>query len=241
MKLKQSMLYSILTVSILANAKWMYNHFKYGNGPEVNIKKTNDQDYFEKVGRLEGFSISDTDIIFIGNSLIAMNDWGKAFNNESIKNFGIGGETTFGILKRIAKVVYPNPNKIFIDIGVNDIAGRTHGYPLPKVYSLDSLIFNYEQIVTFIKVNSPRTNVFIQSILPISNTGTLACSGCNEKIVTANIKLKELAVKEKCTYVDLHKHFLSNGQINNLYTTDGIHLNKKGYELWESIIKDFVK
>ena len=54
--------------------------------------------------------------------------------------------------------------------------------------------------------------------------------------------LKELAEKEKLTYIDLYSHFVdpATGKMNINYTNDGVHLLGKGYLKWVEIVKPYI-
>ena len=60
-------------------------------------------------------------VMFLGNSITEGGNWGELLGDKSIINRGIGGDVTFGIMKRLDDVVIRRPSKIFILIGINDI------------------------------------------------------------------------------------------------------------------------
>ena len=51
-----------------------------------------------------------------------MGSWSEIFQNQNIKNRGISGDVTEGILYRITEITDSNPLKIFLMIGTNDLA-----------------------------------------------------------------------------------------------------------------------
>src|SRR6202020_1961602 len=60
-------------------------------------------------------------IIFLGNSITEMGDWKKVLNDSTVLNRGIGGDITYGVLKRLKDITDRNPSKVFILLGINDI------------------------------------------------------------------------------------------------------------------------
>ena len=100
------------------------------------------------------------EIIFLGNSITAGVEWAELFDNDKIKNRGISGDITAGILYRLDEVTESNPEKIFIMIGTNDLS---------KGISTDSIMKNYREILKRISQDSEDTEIFIQSVLPVND------------------------------------------------------------------------
>jgi hypothetical protein len=62
------------------------------------------------------------DIVFLGNSLTEQGgDWSRRFNTPTVKNRGIAGDFTYGVLQRINEIWYYKPTSVFIMIGINDM------------------------------------------------------------------------------------------------------------------------
>ena len=61
----------------------------------------------------------------------------------------------------------------------------------------------------------------------------------NERINNANKKLKELAIKYNCIYVDLHLSELKDvdEQLKKEFSTDGLHLQPLAYIIWANYLK----
>ena len=53
------------------------------------------------------------DIIFIGNSITDGGEWSELFNDLRVKNRGISGDISAGVIKRIDEVVKRKPAKQF--------------------------------------------------------------------------------------------------------------------------------
>jgi Lysophospholipase L1 and related esterases len=170
-------------------------------------------------------------IIFAGDSLTDYNEWDEAFKNSTIKNRGIEGDQTPGIIDNINNIVKGNPKKIFIMMGINDL---THGA------SQKSVLKNYQKFFDEIKAKSPESKIYVQSILPI-NHSLLDTNISNGDIKNTNLKIKQLADKNNLTFIDLYPLFDSTGELNKSLTIDGVHLNGNGYKIWESNIKKYVK
>jgi len=85
--------------------------------------------YYLKKSVFEVFSNNDNEIIFLSNSITAGGIWTELFQDLRIKNRGIIGNVTDGILYRLKEVTESNPKYIFIMIGVNDLSkGKSKAY-----------------------------------------------------------------------------------------------------------------
>ena len=51
-----------------------------------------------------------------------MGSWSEIFQNPNIKNRGISGDVTEGILYRINEITESQPLQVFLMIGTNDLA-----------------------------------------------------------------------------------------------------------------------
>ena len=186
--------------------------------------------YEQKVTLHRLLPIPKSAIIFLGNSLTDIGEWAEIFNNKKVINRGISGDNTFGVLARLTDIVKAKPAKIFIMIGINDIARNTP----------DSIIIlNYTTIINTILKGSPTTTLIIQSILPTNNDFKEFARHQNKlkHILFINEALQLFCKKNGIIYVDLFFHFKdNNGKLNKQYTNDGLHINGQGYMLWKQVL-----
>lgn len=186
--------------------------------------------YAQRVDLFESMPIQNDDIVFVGNSIVDGANWGELFNDVHIKNRGISGDISSGVLHRWKQIVGGKPKKIFLLIGVNDLA---------RNISVDSIVKNILIAADYLYQESPKTQLFIQSILPVTDyykkfTGHTSKA---KQIVDVNTKLKEALVGRHFTYLDLHSAFIDAfGKLNKTLTNDGLHLMAKGYILWKHLI-----
>ncbi|WP_246186104.1 GDSL-type esterase/lipase family protein [Phnomibacter ginsenosidimutans] len=187
--------------------------------------------YALKVGQFKSFPNAPTDIIFLGNSITAGTDWMELLGRTDVRNRGISGDITYGVLERLDEVTEGKPAKVFILIGINDISRN-----IP-----DSLIMkNHRLMVQRIKQASPKTRIYIHTLLPVNNEFTQFKNHYNkdEHIAAVNAALKQMAKEEGITLIDLYPHFLgADNKLNKAYTIDGLHLTAAGYKVWAEILK----
>lgn len=187
--------------------------------------------YRDKKSHFEALPNTTEEIVFLGDSLTDLCEWSEVFRNQNIKNRGICGDTTAGILNRINNIIESQPQKLFIMIGIND---------LNQGILVEDIEKNYQSILEIFKNQIPGANVFIQSLLPVNNQ-LFINQGVNDKIIVLNSKLEDLSKKFSFQYIDLFTVFLDeNNQLDAAYTSDGIHLNGQGYLVWQAIIEKYV-
>ncbi|NCD70198.1 GDSL-type esterase/lipase family protein [Mucilaginibacter agri] len=170
-------------------------------------------------------------VIFLGNSITEMGDWKKVLNDTTIVNRGIGGDITFGVLKRLNDIVRRKPSKLFILLGINDI-----GKDIPDAVIAD----NYLKIVNIIHAQSPATQIYVQSILPLDPTHDRFPQHYDkqEHVISVNKLLKANATVGKYTFVNIHSLFLnSEGRLDSKYTIEGLHLKPEAYVVWAAYLK----
>lgn len=171
------------------------------------------------------------DIVFLGNSITERGAWQELIPGKTVANRGIGGDNTFGVLARLDNVIALRPARLFLLIGIND-TGR--GLPVNVIYA------NYTEIVGRLKKALPRTQIFVQSVLPL-NEDILKydyLKGKRARIIELNEKLRTLAASEGLVYVDLNDVFAdATGALKAEYTTDGIHLTPDAYIPWVDFLK----
>jgi lysophospholipase L1-like esterase len=156
----------------------------------------------------------------------------ELLGRTDVRNRGISGDITFGVLERLDEVTEGKPSKVFILIGINDISRN-----IP-----DSMIVtNYRKIIARIKKESPSTKIYLHTLMPVNNEFTQFKNHYNkdEHILFVNSELKKLAAAENITLIDLYPHFLDgSNKLDPKYTIDGLHLNAAGYRVWADILKN---
>jgi lysophospholipase L1-like esterase len=171
-------------------------------------------------GSVEAFAKT----VFLGGSQTA--GWKYSGEFKDVVNKAAVSNTTSKILKGLGPVVALKPEKVFILEGVNELWSANA-----------SILARYREILRRINQGSPKTLIFVQSVLPVVNRPDLS----NEKITELNAGLKALCAEvQNCIYIDLFSHFAVNGALNESLTTDGVHLRPDGYKLWHSLIEKYV-
>ncbi|MEZ5082527.1 MAG: GDSL-type esterase/lipase family protein [Bacteroidales bacterium] len=233
--MKQKLLISLLILSLLLNAVFIfrkvYYYFHYKSKPVLTEKTSSD--LYKEV--YKHCPYENQEIIFLGNSITAAFKIEEFLPDYKIKNRGISGNTTIDIINRIEDITRAKPCKLFIMIGINDIVDN-----IP----VNVVLNNYSIILEKIKNQSPETKVFVQSILPVTKHASNFFFGnentLNPLIDEVNNSLSQLAKEKGLIYIDLNELFILNEELNQAYSWDGIHINAKGYERWLEHIKPYI-
>lgn len=168
-------------------------------------------------------------IIFIGDSL-TQGLCVSAVAAHSV-NYGIGSDTTFGVLKRLEH--YSSINKagaVVIAIGVNDFRHRTD----------TEIIHNYQTILDRIPDHIP---VISSAVLPIDEQAhqNRGWGDISQRIKSLNSRLERLiGTKENVFFVDAGPGLTEDtGNLADIYHIgDGVHLNPAGNAIWIDSLKN---
>ncbi|RYY47668.1 MAG: sialate O-acetylesterase [Chitinophagaceae bacterium] len=219
-KLRLAIVSLLFTLTAGAQAKW-----------DSSYRPNN---YAQRVDNFRSYPNSKKDIIFLGNSITDYTDWNELLQLPHARNRGISGDITFGVLARLDEVTEGKPAKIFILIGINDIARN-----IP-----DSVILaNYQRMIDRIKASTPRTKIYFNTLLPVNKTfPDRAHFNKDQHIAAVNAGLKAICAKEKIQVIDIHPKFLDDQQrLDKKYCYDGLHLNAEGYKLWAGLLQPYLR
>ncbi len=171
----------------------------------------------------------DADIAFLGDSITSGGNFQDYFEDVELINLGLSGDTLKGMINRASMVKNTSPEKVFIMGGIN---GLTR-------HNIKQCIDDYDVLVCKILNDNPEIQIYIQSVLPTSYNQEDAFRN-NDTVKAFNAELKKYAEDNGYVYIDLFSLFCKNGELNDEYSVDGVHINAKGYDVWAEAISDFV-
>lgn len=211
----------ILAISVLMNVILLgylvMKHYSYEK-PPFRITINGRYNIQQKL------SVTDSDIVFIGNSLTDLFPVTEMFHNLHVKNRGVTQSNTFELLSRNDILTNGKPKKVFLMDGINDI----------DVIDEEATFKNIEQVIKNISNLSPKTQVYIESILPVTHIPT------NQIIIKYNLRLKDFCTDQGITYINLFDSFYNGKQMRHELTYDGTHITGDGYLLWKKLIEKYV-
>lgn len=194
--------------------------------------------YLNRVSVFKNLKNFRDDIYFIGDSITDISEWQELLSNSDVKNRGINGDTTTGVLHRMDEVIEGNPRKVFLMCGINNFQ---RNIPIEQTLS------EYKQIVLELRRITPPPEIYLQSVIPINralyreNVVTRFPSihvPEKEEVVKLNEAIEELAGQYgNVFYVDLAPLHDDRGDLIAEYTIDGLHLNGVGLAAWAEIVE----
>ena len=171
-------------------------------------------------------------VMFLGSSSIRL--WktlAEDFPDVRPVNRGFGGSTIPDSTRYFGRIVVPHkPRLIVFYAGDNDIAA---GHAPERVFA------DFRSFVSLLHERLPDTRLLFISIKPSPSRAKLAPQGKE-----ANRLIREyIATDPKLAYVDVWTPMLGeDGQLREeLFGPDRLHMNRKGYVLWTSILGPIVK
>ena len=169
-------------------------------------------------------------ILFVGSS--SFNYWkdiSNYFPGYPIINRGFGGSSLTDIIYfNQETIIKYKPKQIYIYCGENDIAASDTITP--------AIVF--ERFKTLYKII--RTNLGSKiPVLYVSIKPSVARWSMEEKFIVANTLIRNFINKQKHTqFLDVHTAMLDkNGEVfKDIFIADNLHMNAKGYAIWQKII-----
>ncbi len=175
------------------------------------------------VSAFEAFPLVPDDIVFLGDSITEGGPWEELFPDLRVRNRGVGGDTSEGVLARLDQITRATPAKVFLLIGTNDLF---------RGASEDEIVANITEILDRLKQETPDTEVYLQSVLP-------RAPKYRADIEALNARLAEVALEHGSAWIDLYPAFLdpATGGIRGELSNDELHLLGPGYALWKRQIE----
>lgn len=165
-------------------------------------------------------------ILFVGSSTIRLWQTADAFPDLPVINRGFGGSTIPDVNHFADRIVFKyKPRTIVFYAGDNDIAA---GSSSEKVFA------DFETFAKSVHERLPNTQLIYLAIKPSPLRWKMW-----PKSHIVNDRIKNLIKKnEHGLYVDVATPLLAtNGAPRKeLFRDDGLHMNSKGYELWNEVL-----
>jgi len=222
---KKTALLAILMSTISFLGGWIYGYKRIP--PSIKLayilrKQIKNYHQFEEKPRHEHFKLSapNPDIVFLGDSITAASLFNEHFIMPSrIYNRGVNRDTSFDILNRLQEIIYLQPKNVYLMVGINDLYNGIEPIQVAN---------NIQKIYDIL--SKEGINIHVQK--------TIQCqpSKCFNTISKVNELNSILSSKFKSKLIDLSELNAKSGLRGDL-TYDGLHLNKKGYEIWISELR----
>jgi lysophospholipase L1-like esterase len=170
-------------------------------------------------------------LLFVGSSSIRMWDLKQSFPDRVTINHGFGGSELEDSLHFADRIIIPHaPKIVFLYAGDNDInKGKT----------AERVVDDYQKFVKKLHRSLPKTRIVFLPIKP-----SLSRWEKWPEMKKANLSIQTLAKKNPLLdYLDTATPMMGkNGKpMPDLFKNDGLHLNDKGYLIWNKVLKEWLK
>ena len=172
-------------------------------------------------------------ILFVGSSSFTKwTDVQDYFPNYTIINRGFGGSSIPDVIRYAGDIIFPyEPKQIVIYCGENDFAGNDSLYPAQvakRFFDLFELIRSRYRKVPIAYI-SMKPSPSRKNLMP--------------KFNVANVMIKSfLNKKRKTAFIDVFHAMLDKDgmPIADIFLEDNLHMNAKGYAIWQKIIEPYL-
>ena len=173
-------------------------------------------------------------ILFIGSSSIRKwTDAPQRFAGAPVIMRGVGGSELWQWVKYyMPYVAYPyKPAKLFLYAGENDIAGGRTALQVTA---------DFKKLWAMIRQHLPQTEIYFMSI----KQSPVRAKNYTEVLLADNLIRGYLTGRPRSHYMDVNTTLLNKKTSipdSSLFESDYLHLNHKGYDRWERVLKKEVK
>lgn len=173
-------------------------------------------------------------ILFVGSSSFTKwTDVQDYFPDYPIINRGFGGSSLPDVIRYANDIIIPyQPKQIVIYCGENDLAGGDTSVNGKLVFE------RFKQLFILIRKQLPRVPIAYVSMKPSPSREKLW-----PKMIAGNSLIKKFLGKQmRTTFIDVyHKMFNKEGTVmKDIFIEDNLHMNAKGYAIWQKIIAPYL-
>ncbi len=172
-------------------------------------------------------------VLFLGSS--SFQKWTNVqdyFPGYPILNRGFGGSSLPDIIRYANEIIYPyKPKQVVIYCGDNDLAAS-------DTVTSKTVLNRFISLFNAIRNHLPEVPLLFVSIKPSPSREKLL-----SKMMKANQMIKEfLQTKKHTAYADVFSKMLDaqGHPIKDIFTEDNLHMNAKGYAIWQKVIQPYL-
>lgn len=169
-------------------------------------------------------------ILLAGSSSFTLwKDVQTYFPSHTIVNRGFGGSALLDVIRYTEDVIFPyQPKQILIYCGENDFVANDSLLPAQVAQ-------RFIDLFELIRRKYKKVQIAYVSMKPSPARKHLMA-----KYNVANVMIKNFLKKRKRTdYIDVYHAMLKEDgtPMTDIFLADNLHMNKKGYAIWQKIIE----
>ncbi|MEI5995256.1 GDSL-type esterase/lipase family protein [Candidatus Enterococcus mansonii] len=184
-------------------------------------------EYKRKVSLFKEMPKTDSKIVFLGDSIIAGNNWEEYLGSTKYINRGVSGARIKDLIGELDNLNLYKPEQIILMIGINDVASGN---------KISDSIEEYLSLIKLLKKKYPKSIIKSTALFHI-----------NEKkyeYLNTNVKLNnqlidqfndslESSLPDDITILDINSEISDkNNNLNENLTYDGLHVTEQVYDIW---------
>ena len=183
-------------------------------------------------------------ILFIGSSSFTKwKDVQDYFPGYTIINRGFGGSTLLDQIRYANDIIFPyEPKQIVIYCGENDLASSdtvTAEMVVDRFKELYKMIRNKtEAPVAYISMKPSPSRKYLFEKMRLANQLIMEFTSTQD----SNALLRSNIDPPLATYIDVHWKMLNTAKepMPEIFLDDSLHMNAKGYAIWQKIIEPYL-
>ncbi|MDB6169360.1 MAG: lysophospholipase L1-like esterase [Verrucomicrobia bacterium] len=191
-------------------------------GHETGYAKT-------KLSVYDSLPVSDSDTVFLGDSLLGFGEWSELMGTSTAKNRAVFGDTIGLVAERTTAILKNHPRHIVLLCGIND---------LQQGITVERAEREYEAVVTGIVDSSSKINVWLLPVMGVNQElyRTWIQREHPEAVMPQQLDVDRLnqfifglaKIDPRIHVVKVPAILNEQRQINARFTVDGLHLNGRG-------------
>jgi len=174
---------------------------------------------------------SSGEVLFVGSSSIQGWDLSRYFPDLKTINRGISGSELDDAVRLADRLVIPySPRVVVVYAGDNDIASGE---------APEQVATEFGQLVDHLHTKLPQTRIIFIGLKP----SILRWSQV-EQMRAVNALIRDYSAHDDLVaYLDIDHAMIGTDEKprQDLFATDGLHLNADGYQLWSSMVRPLLK
>lgn len=171
-------------------------------------------------------------IVFVGSSSFTLwTDVQEDFPGHKVINRGFGGSSLPHLIAYADEIIIPyKPKQIVIYCGENDFGGEN--------VTSDTVVNRFKTLFGMLREELPRAEILYVSMKPSPSRRHLM-----PQFKVANAAIRDfISQQRRAKYIDIWDVMVDNGEPRpELFVKDMLHMNEKGYALWQEAIGPHLK
>ena len=165
-----------------------------------------------------------TQILFLGDSLVADYDWQSRMPSYKVTNLGVPGALTADLLSSLPdiKQQVKYADVILLMVGTNDLLSGNFEF-----------INTLKKIFVQLSHDFPTAEVLVNSLFPMELPHM-----SDYTIANLNSHIEALTMQTGCCFLDTHSRFSDSDQM--IFQEDGVHITETAYEIWARALLEHI-